>query len=384
MASIDDTLRALEEHLKASPNDASAWNSKGVILARKEQFGEALRCLDQAVRLDPNHAEAHINRGRVLLAIGPGKASDALRSFDRALEIVPQTPAILWDRALSLRVLRRLEDELVCLETICQLTPEDAAAWARTGDIELELGQVEEAIRRYDRALSLEAKLVPVLVGRAIALGILERWNEALESAESATKLAPQDIGTWRTLADINMRAERYKSAMKALKKAFEIDPSDPFVENAMGMVAYKEGRLHDAVKHFRGAIVRKRDYASALRNLGFVYMELEEWQEAGKTWSALTAIVKDDASVYDAQAVTCARLNDFCSAAEAWEQARKLYRRAGKEKEAERVHELGRAAKINCGRQKEAVRAEKEREKAQREFGHRFEMRQRKQQGQR
>jgi Flp pilus assembly protein TadD len=252
--------------------------------------------------------------------------------------------------------------------------------WSRTGDIQLELGQVEQAIERYDKALSLESKLVPALVGRAVALSRLENWNDALGSAESAAKLAPQEIGVWRVLADINMRAERYRSATKALKKALEIDPSDPFVENAMGMVAYKEGRLRDAVKHFRGAIVRKRDNASALRNLGYVYMELEDWEEARRVWSTLTTMVKDDPNVYDAQAVAHARLDDFCSAAEAWEEARRLYKKAGNEKEAERVHELGRAARINCGKQKDALRAQKERERSQREFSHRFEMHRKKQ----
>jgi tetratricopeptide (TPR) repeat protein len=382
MTSIDDTLRELEEHLKASPNDASAWNAKGVLLARKEQFGEALRCLDQATRLDPSHAEAFVNRGRVLLALGPSKAGDALRSFDRALELTPQSPTTLWDRALALRVLGRLKDEMACLQTIIQLASANAMIWSRTGDIQMELGQAEQAIERYDQALSLDAKFVPALVGRALALSRLENWSGALESAESAAKLAPQDIGVWRVLADVNMRAEKYRSATKALKKALEIDPSDPFAENAMGMVAYKEGRLHDAVKHFRGAIVRKRDHVSALRNLGFVYMELEEWEEASRTWSTLTTLVKDDPNVYDAQAVAHARLDDFCSAADAWEEARRLYKKVGNEKEAERVHELGRVAKINCGRQKDALRAQKEREKAQREFSHRFEMHRRKQQG--
>ncbi len=120
MASIDDTLRELEEHLKANPNDASAWNAKGVLLARKEQFGEALRCLDQATRLDPSHAEAFVNRGRVLLALGPSKAGDALRSFDKALELTPQSPTTLWDKALALRVLGRAKDEMTCLQTIIQ------------------------------------------------------------------------------------------------------------------------------------------------------------------------------------------------------------------------------------------------------------------------
>jgi len=382
MASIEDTLKELEQYLKTNPNDASAWNSRGVLLARTKQFGEALRSVDQAIRLNPNHAEAHTNRARILLAIGPEKAGEALKSFDRALELVPKNTTILRDKALALRLLGRSEEELECLETISRHAPEEASLWIRAGDIELELGRFEEAVKRYDKALSIDSKLAATLVHRAIALAMLEKWKEADESAESATKLAPDEIEAWRVLADVNMRAGKYKSAMKALKRASEIDPTDASVENSMGMVAYKEGRLHDAAKHFEKAIVRKRNHTSALKNLGFVYMELEQWEDASRTWSALTSIVKDDPNIYDAQATNYARLNDFCSAAEAWEHARKLYKRADDEKEAARVHELGRAARINCGRQKEAVRAAKEREKAERrQFRDGLEIRRRKQQ---
>ncbi|MFW9793702.1 MAG: tetratricopeptide repeat protein, partial [Candidatus Thorarchaeota archaeon] len=80
MDPVDDSIRAVDKHLKDNPNDASAWNAKGVFHAQKREFGEAIRCLDRALGLQPDFTPAHANRGRVLLALGPEKAVDALES----------------------------------------------------------------------------------------------------------------------------------------------------------------------------------------------------------------------------------------------------------------------------------------------------------------
>jgi tetratricopeptide (TPR) repeat protein len=379
MTSVDDTLRAVKKHLEENPDDASAWNIQGVLLANKNEFGEALRCLNQAIRLDPNLAEAYTNRGRVLMALGHEKAGSALESFDKALRLSPDNLEALVDKAKALHALGRADEELACYETITKTLTDVPAIWIRMGDIHLEMGNFSAAVINYDHALELDPEKVMALVHRAIGFSMMEQGKEAVKSAERATKLAPDDIEVWRVLADVNLRFGKHRSAMKALKKASEIDPSDASVENTMGMVEFKAGRLKDAAAHFRRALVRDKKHFSALQNLGFVLMDLEDWTEARKTWDRLTTMVKNDPRVFDAKATTSARLDDFCSASEAWEQARKLYKKRGKDKEAARVTELGRAARINCSRQKKAARAERDREKATRSFSDRFDERRRK-----
>ncbi|MFW9801698.1 MAG: tetratricopeptide repeat protein [Candidatus Thorarchaeota archaeon] len=376
---MDDTLRAVKKHLEENPDDASAWNVRGVLLANKNEFGEALRCLNRAIRLDPNLSEAHINRGRVLMALGPDKASSALESFDKALRLSPDNWDALIDKAKALRALGRTKEELACYEKVSETVTDVPAIWIRMGDIKLEQGHFNDAVINYDQALMLDPEKVTALVHRAIGLSMMEKGKEAVKSAEKATKLAPDDIETWRVLADVNIRYGKQRAAMKALKKASEIDPSDASVENTMGMVEFKAGRLKDAAAHFRRALVRDKKHTTALRNLGFVQMDLEEWSEASRTWDRLTAIVQDDPQVFDAKATTYARLENFCSASEAWERARKLYKKRSDDREANRVAELKRAARINCSRQKKAARAEREREKATRSFSDRFDERRRK-----
>ena len=66
MDSVDASLRAVDKHLEANPDDASAWNAKGVFHAQKREFGDALRSLDRALKLEPNLAPAHTNRSSLV------------------------------------------------------------------------------------------------------------------------------------------------------------------------------------------------------------------------------------------------------------------------------------------------------------------------------
>ncbi len=379
MDSVEASLRAVDQHLKNNPDDASAWNTKGVFHAQKREFGEALRSFDRALKLEPELAPAHTNRGRVLLALGPEKAHDALRSFDSALKLTPDDVQILHDKASALHALNRTDEELACVRRISELAQNEWSVWVRIGDIELELGHFEPAIKSYDTALELKDDLAPAFIRRAIAFGMLEQWKEAIKSAETATKIEPDNSEAWLIRGDVHLRAGKHNSAMKALKKASELDPENASVENTMGMVAYKDGKLKDAVKHLRRAIIRKKQYPTALRNLGLVLMELEEWTEASKAFESYTSYVKDDADTYDAKSTAYARMDDFCSAVDGWERARKLYKKSGNSAEAERVTALGRAARTNCNRQKKAEKEQREHDRSQRRFSDRHEMRKKK-----
>ena len=379
MENTKDALRSLEAHLRQTPDDATAWNMKGVVHAQRSEFGEALRCLDQALQIDSALVAAHTNRGRVLLAISPEKATEALKSFNTALRLNPDDTDALRDKAQALRVLGRADEEIACYKRLSEQLPDEWGIWLRLGDSYLETGAIKSAIASYDTALQLKDDLVLAYIRRAIALGMEHEFDEALQSSKMATKLESENADAWLIHGDVNLRAGKLRSAMRALKKASELDPTNASVENTMGMVAYKDGNLEDAAKHLRRAIIRKRNYPTAIRNLGLILIELEEWEQASDVFNHLLEYVKNDPDVFDAQATVFARLEDFCSAQDAWEKARKLYKKKGNEKEAERVSAFGRAARINCHKIKKALKAQREYEKQTKRFSSRHEHRKKK-----
>jgi len=60
-----------------------AWNNKGNALARLGKFEDALRCYDRALEIDPGYRGAWVNKGFVLTKLG--RFDEAASCADRVL-----------------------------------------------------------------------------------------------------------------------------------------------------------------------------------------------------------------------------------------------------------------------------------------------------------
>ena len=79
------------ECFENSPLAAQAFNNRGVALARKVMFEEAVADFSAAIDIAPLHKDSLFNRG---LARGVlGKYEDAIADFSRVIEINPRDGA---------------------------------------------------------------------------------------------------------------------------------------------------------------------------------------------------------------------------------------------------------------------------------------------------
>ena len=86
-----------------------------------------------------------------------GPARGGVRSFDKALELDPQSVAALSDKGAA-SPLDRHEEAIACLDSALGLDPRDPAALTSKGASLVALGRYEEAVRAYDSALELAPK----------------------------------------------------------------------------------------------------------------------------------------------------------------------------------------------------------------------------------
>ena len=119
--------------LSASPQKPLLLFRKGVKLAEKGRWSEALDLFNQALRQDANLAGAWNNRGTCLFHLG--RFEEACRSYEVALE----------------------------------LDPRNALLHKNYGSVLLALGRYEEAKDAFRRALAIEPGLVPARKGLRLA-----------------------------------------------------------------------------------------------------------------------------------------------------------------------------------------------------------------------
>ncbi len=120
---------------------------------------EAISILKEILQQDPKHSNALTTLGVALLEIqGNAKWDDpgtqeAFRLFDRAAEINPKDPVPLFNKAVSLRNLDRLEEALEVFQQVLDIEERLPLAILHMAEINYELGRWEKAIELARLAL---------------------------------------------------------------------------------------------------------------------------------------------------------------------------------------------------------------------------------------
>jgi tetratricopeptide (TPR) repeat protein len=196
--------RAAEEF----PRKPDILTALGNVLDLYGELDQAREAFEVAVALDPNGVLQHYNLGAVLERLGEErKAEDCYR---RALELDENVPSMVEANAALGALLRRqarLDEAETVYDFYLQEDPLDVEMLVEHGICLSDLDRLEEAIERFESALSLEPEHGGALYNEAITLYRLGRYDAARETMERAhaadrdNPLTLAVLGSW-TLGD--------------------------------------------------------------------------------------------------------------------------------------------------------------------------------------
>lgn len=85
-----------------------------------------------------------------------GRYEEAIKSYNRILELKPDYVAAWYHKGLSLYNLKKYQDALSSYDKALEIEPKNANAWNNKGLSLAELRKYEDAISSYDKALMVE------------------------------------------------------------------------------------------------------------------------------------------------------------------------------------------------------------------------------------
>jgi Tfp pilus assembly protein PilF len=92
-----------------------------------------------------------------------------------------------------------------------------------------------------------------------------------------------------RILGEAYLRQGKYRAALRQLKKAEDLYPSDHLLQEDLGLAYYNLGKQDQAIFHFKKALAIKDDYTPARNNLGNAYAQKKEWDKAIEQYKIVT-----------------------------------------------------------------------------------------------
>lgn len=159
-----------------------------------EAFAEAALALDPQQGLAFNYL-AVVRREN-------GQLSEALRLFQRALQLAPGNPRILHGMGLTLRLQGRPQEAIAYYERAVEISPMSPAINESFGSLLRDLGRFEDAERQYKVTLQLDPTNAVTHWGLGTLYWSIGRPDAARTSFENATRHAPAS-DVFRALATL-------------------------------------------------------------------------------------------------------------------------------------------------------------------------------------
>ncbi len=165
-------------------------------------------------------------------------------------------------------------------------TPDDPQAFFYLGVAKEQLGSADEAVAAYEKAISLEPKLIDASVNLSALLTDLQKDEQALSVVEKALELVPEDmpLKANRALILLNMGKPEAVAAYAELAKAKPENMDFKFNHATALLVSGKEAEGKAALKAI------KTDDVKLLGDIGSLFLKMQDPDGCIEMWDGALA----------------------------------------------------------------------------------------------
>jgi eukaryotic-like serine/threonine-protein kinase len=319
-AIVDQTPSA-ERATPAAPitsNEAAQlayWKGRA-FLDRRDLTGNiqaAMTEFERAIAADPTFATAHAGLAeaewQVYIQSNDKKwAQRAVESTQRALALEPDRPTVRYIAALTLWRSGRYADADAEVQRALALQPTYEDALSLHATLLMRQGKVDDGLAEFQKIMARRPNAVSVHTDMGIALYNASRYAEALISLEKAIALSP---GSAVTLTRAGASAQQLgdtKRALEYYEKANSIQPRSETFSN-MGTIYYGLRDYEKAAAAYEGALLIRPISAVTNRNLGDAYTRLGRLEDARRVYRTAVSQAEAEVSVSSSDARAIARL---------------------------------------------------------------------------
>jgi tetratricopeptide (TPR) repeat protein len=139
-----------------------------------------------------------------------------------------------------------LNDAIASTKQSLDANPRQAQTWALLGRLYAELGQTDDALQAYERALALGANAESG-VDRVQLLIRLQRFSEAERDLRDLARKYPNDASVDRGFGKLYREEQKFDLAEKYIRHALLLDPDDAQAHFALAEVLRLTHRTEEA-----------------------------------------------------------------------------------------------------------------------------------------
>ena len=184
---------------------------------------DAIAPLRDAARLQPSNAIIQHDLGLACLEVD--RVTDAIAAFQRAVASDPRYTDAYFRLGIALEKLGNISGALAAYDRATKLLPSLTEAWFRAGALVYTLGHVGEAIGCFRRAAATGSRTSFGRLGKARALVIEDRNQEAEEVLREMLVADPTNAMAYDLLGSVLSELGRFDEARACFERTVAIAP---------------------------------------------------------------------------------------------------------------------------------------------------------------
>ena len=289
---IPDALAQLSLLNNKFPDFADGWLVHGLLLFENNRPLDATKSLETYIQLTAQSKDTEQLVGRVEALVALSKMAQRQGQIEKAKFWLTQMPAnadplkLASRQADLLTQQGQLEQARMTLAQVKTNTAEQAlkknlaqSLWLR------ENGLAPEAYLLVKNALTTSPNNAELQIELALICEKLKKYEEMETLLRQLMISNPKEPHAFNalgySLADRNLRLDE---ARQLINKAVELSPQDPFIQDSLGWVAFRQGEHLQALQILRAAYKIRPD-AEIAAHLGEVLWTIGQSQEATAIW---------------------------------------------------------------------------------------------------
>lgn len=179
------------------------------------------------------------------------------------------------------------------------LNSDNSAAYAGIAEVYDDLDDAKNAIRNYEKALSID----PALTDVSAPLGVLYFQTGDIAKADIFLKRAivsePDDPQTQYYVGLVRFAQNNDKEAEAAFRKSLAIDSTGAETHYGLGATLVRLGRENEGIAEFLNAVAINPKYLEAWFDLGAAYYNTEEYQKSVDAYLQTVKLKNDYVEAY-------------------------------------------------------------------------------------
>ena len=270
---------------------ALSW--RGLTYRNMGNYEDALKDFDRAIEIDPDYKWAIAHRGITYRLMKSNE--DALKDFDRAIKVDPDYNLAIAQRGITYGEMKRYEDALKDFDRAIEIYSNDKLAIARRGITYGEMKRYEDALKDFDRSIEIYSNDKLAIALRGYTYSLMKRYEDALKDFDRAIEINPDYTWAIARRGYTYSLMKRYEDALKDFDRAIEINPDDKWAIAQRSYTYRLMERYEDALKDFDRAIEIDPDYKWAIAQRGVTYREMKRYENALKDFDRAIEIDPND-----------------------------------------------------------------------------------------